>query len=143
MVTAAAWAVTIYTRGQRSRWITTGAGARIGLVTGLLAAALAFSITGIALFTQRFLLHQAGVMDSQWTVMVDATIKLMQQMMGQMGLPDQGQYQFQRALMLSPEGHAAYETLNIARSNFFMIVFAAIGGAIGARLLARSRRTDA
>ena len=40
MSAAAAWAVTIYVRGQRPAWITMGAGARIGLVTGLLAGAL-------------------------------------------------------------------------------------------------------
>src|SRR5205823_5982838 len=118
-----------------------GAGARIGLVTGLMAAALAFSLTGIALFVQRFFLHQAGAMDSEWKLVVDATMRLMQQMMAQMGLPDQGQYQFQRSLMLSPEGHAAYETLAMARNDIFLVVFAVAGGAVGARLLARSRRT--
>src|SRR5215472_3267752 len=60
MMAAAAWAVTIYVRGQRTAWITAGAGARIGLVTGLIAGALAFSITGIALFVERFVLHRAG-----------------------------------------------------------------------------------
>ena len=142
VLTAAAWAVTLYVRGRRSRWITMGAGARIGLVTGLIAAALAFSITGIALFVQRFLLHQASVIDTQWKLVVDTSVRLMQQMMSQMGLPDQGQYQSQRNLMLSPEGHAGYEILNIAWNNFFMVVFAAIGGAVGARLLARSRRQN-
>ena len=141
VVTAAAWAVSIYVRSQRPRWITMGAGARIGLVTGLMAAALAFSLTGIALFVQRFLLHQAGAMDNEWKLVVDATMRMMQQMMGQMGLPDQGQYQFQRSLMLSPEGHAAYETLSMARNDIFLVLFAVAGGAVGARLLARSRRT--
>src|SRR5579864_1994948 len=35
MSAAAAWAVMIYVRGQRPAWITMGAGARIGFVTGL------------------------------------------------------------------------------------------------------------
>src|ERR1700733_3888890 len=50
MAAAAAWAVVLYVRGQGPAWITIGAGARIGLVTGLLAAWLAFSISGGTLF---------------------------------------------------------------------------------------------
>lgn len=117
-----------------------GAGARIGLVTGLMAAALAFAITGIALFLERFAFHQSGAMDMQWKMLVDAMVQISQRVMGQLGVPDQGQYQMQRNLMLSPEGHAAYETLNIASNDAFLILFAAAGGAMGARILARSRR---
>jgi hypothetical protein len=36
MPLAAAWVVALYMRGQRPAWITTGAGARIGLMTGIL-----------------------------------------------------------------------------------------------------------
>ena len=140
MVAASAWAVTIYVRGQHPAWITMGAGARIGLVTGLMAAALAFAITGIALFLERFAFHQSGVMDTQWKMLVDAMVQISQRVMGQLGVPDQGQYLMQKNLMLSPEGHAAYETLNIASNDAFLILFAAAGGAMGARILARSRR---
>ena len=140
MVAASAWAVTIYVRGQQPAWITMGAGARIGLVTGLMAAALAFAITGLALFLERFAFHQSGAMDLQWKMLVDAMVQISQRVMGQLGVPDQGQYQMQRNLMLSPEGHAAYETLNIASNDAFLILFAAAGGAMGARILARSRR---
>ena len=140
MVAASAWAVTIYVKGQHPAWITMGAGARIGLVTGLMAAALAFAITGIALFLERFAFHQSGVMDTQWKMLVDAMVQISQRVMGQLGVPDQGQYQLQKNLMLSPEGHAAYETLNIASNDAFLILFAAAGGAMGARILARSRR---
>ena len=52
-------------------WITIGAGARIGLVTGLLAAWLAFSVSGSALFVERFVLHQAAQIDSEWKTRVD------------------------------------------------------------------------
>lgn len=142
MTAAAAWAVTLYTRSQRPAWITAGAGARIGLVTGLMAAALAFAVTGLALFLDRFLLHQGTSMDNEWRMFVDAVVKWSQQILTQMGVPDQGQSTAQKNLMLSPEGHAAYATLNIAGNDAFLVVFAVIGGAIGARLLARSKRTQ-
>src|SRR5580658_6356990 len=41
MALAAYWAVVLYVRSERLAWITVGAGARIGLVTGLLTSWLA------------------------------------------------------------------------------------------------------
>ena len=140
MVGAAACAVVLYVRKQRSAWITMGAGARIGLVTGMLAAAMAFTVTGIALFLERFVFHRAGAIDDQWRVFVDAVFAMSQQIQAQMGLHDQGQAIAQKNLMLSPEGHAGWVAFNIAGREAFLILFAAAGGAMGARLLARSRR---
>ncbi len=140
MVAAAAWAVTLYVRGQRPGWITMGAGARIGLVTGLMAAALAFCLTGIALFVERFVFHQAGAMDDQWRAFVDFEINFTQQVWSQMGLQDHGQLVVQKNLMLAPEGHAGWIAFNIAAREVFLVMCAAAGGAMGARLLARSRR---
>src|SRR5215469_10953858 len=88
MSAAAAWAVTLYVRGQRPAWITVGAGARIGLVTGLIAGAVAFSVSGGSLFVQRFVLHQAAVIDSEWKSRVDASNQLTQQFAAQMGVTD-------------------------------------------------------
>jgi hypothetical protein len=143
MMAAAAWAVTIYSRRQRPAWITAGAGARIGLVTGLLAAAMAFATTGVALFSSRFVLHQGSAMDNEWRAFVDAVVTWSQQILTQMGVADQGQSAMQKSLMLSPEGHAAYATLNIAGNDLFLVLFAMAGGALGARLLRRSRRPQA
>jgi hypothetical protein len=142
MVAAAAWAVTIYVRSQRPAWITTGAGARIGVVTGLLAAALAFSITGIWFFLGRSVLHQGGAIDAQWRAFVDYEINLIQQIRSQMGIQDQGQIVAQKALMLSPEVHAGIMAFSIAGRELFFVLCAAAGGAIGARVLARSKRTQ-
>ena len=47
MAAAAAWAVVLYVRSQRPAWITIGAGARIGLVTGVLGGWTGCRITGI------------------------------------------------------------------------------------------------
>ena len=63
MAAAAAWAVVLYVRSQRPAWITIGAGARIGLVTGLLGGWLAFSASGGALFVERFVFHQSSQID--------------------------------------------------------------------------------
>jgi hypothetical protein len=142
MSSAAAWAVTIYVRGQRPAWITMGAGARIGLVTGLIAAAMAITANGIALFVERFSLHQGGGIDAEWKARVDASNQLTQQLAAQMGVLDQAQLQAQRNFMLSPEGHAGIEAFGMASNAIFLLLFAAAGGAMGARFLARSRRPE-
>ena len=142
MSAAAAWAVTLYVRRQRPAWITMGAGARIGLVTGVIAAALAITASGSALFLQRFVLHQGAAIDAEWKSRVDASNQLTQQLAAQMGVLDQTQLQAQRNLMLSPEGHAGIETFGMASNALFLLLFAAGGGAMGARLLARSRRPE-
>ena len=72
MAGAAAGAVLLYMRSQRPAWITIGAGARIGLVTGLIAGWLAFGVSGIWLFVQRVFLHQAGQIDAVYTAFLDA-----------------------------------------------------------------------
>src|SRR5947209_13389378 len=66
MSAAAAWAVTIYVRIQRPAWITMGAGARIGLVTGLISAWVAFAATGFSLFAVRDLMGQGRTLDQMW-----------------------------------------------------------------------------
>ena len=58
MAAAAAWAVVLYMRSQRPAWITIGAGARIGLVTGLLGAWVAAAATGSHAVCDALLLHQ-------------------------------------------------------------------------------------
>jgi hypothetical protein len=138
MSAAAAWAVVLYMRSQQPAWITAGAGARIGLVTGLLAGWMAFGVSGCTLFVQRFLLHQSGQIDGEWKSSVEAG----QQMVAQMGMADAAQMQTQRAWMLSPEGHAGFATFGIVFNAAFLLLFAVAGGALGARLLARTHRPE-
>jgi hypothetical protein len=147
MAAAAAWAVAIYVRSQRAPWITIGAGARIGLVTGILAAWLAFSVSGSALFARRFILHQSSQMDAEWKTNVEASQLMAQQWAAGAGAADQAQLQAARAQvqawMLSPWGHAGIEVFSLVGSSLFLLFFAVGGGALGARLMARTRRPEA
>jgi hypothetical protein len=147
MAAAAAWAVVLYVRSQRPAWITTGAGARIGLVTGLLAAWLAFTISGGALFVQRFALHQSGQIDSDWKSRVDTSQQMTQQWTSDLEPSDAAEAKSLRtqvqAWMLSPSGHAGIETFSLGFNAVFLLFFAAGGGALGARLIARARRKQA
>ncbi|MGO9438050.1 MAG: hypothetical protein ACLPH3_01715 [Terracidiphilus sp.] len=148
MAAAAAWAVALYVRGQQApAWITIGAGARIGLVTGLLAAWLAFSISGSVLFVERYVLHQSGQIDSEWKSRVELSQQMTQNWAAGLEPADAAEAQALRsqvqAWMLSASGHAGIEVFSLTFNSVFLLFFAAGGGALGARLLARRRRPEA
>lgn len=148
MAAAAAWAVVLYVRGQRPGWVTTGAGARIGLVTGVLAAWLAFTVGGGTLFVERILLHNGGQTDDLYNTLFTEPMQLaMQQSIAQMQPADAGRAQMMwahlQAWMLSPWGRAGIWTLAFCVNSVFLLFFAAGGGALGARLSARTRRPEA
>jgi anti-sigma factor RsiW len=146
MAIAATWAVALYMRSQRPAWITLGAGARIGLVTGLLAGWLTFGVNGCALFVQRFFLHQSSQMDAEWKTRVLMGQQMAEQLTSGMTPPDAAQAQAIRAQfqtwMLSPEGHAGMVVFQFAVSTAFLLFFAAAGGALGARLLVRVSKPE-
>ncbi|MGA2634783.1 MAG: hypothetical protein ABSF16_11145 [Terracidiphilus sp.] len=133
---AASWAVVLYMRSQRSGWITIGAGARIGLVTGLLGAWTAAAATGISLFVMRFILHQGKQFDDLWQDSVQQRVTpLIAQQWASMGIDI-------RAWLLSPEGRAGMMLSFILFFLAVLILFAVGGGALGARLVARTRRPE-
>lgn len=146
MSAAAAWAVTAYVRWQRPAWITLGAGLRIGLVTGILAGWLAFSISGGALFVDRFVLHHAAQIDTEWKSAVESGKEMTQQITAGMSGDEAVQAEAKRnemyGFMLSPEGHAGWMALGFALRSVFLLLFAAGGGALGARMMARTRRPE-
>jgi hypothetical protein len=136
---AAAWAVSLYVRRQRSPWITMGAGARIGLVTGLLAGWLAFCATGVAFYSMRFLMHEGGTFDDAWTSKVNQSFNQQFQSMS----ADPQAVTLVRNLFLSPEGRAGMVLTWLLLLEVGLLVFAAAGGALGARMMARSRGPEA
>jgi hypothetical protein len=144
MSSAAALAVALYLRSQRPAWITVGAGARIGLVTGLLGAWIAFSANGGALFVQRVVLHHGSQIDADWMNNISAGEQLSKQMFESMGpmfaAQEEAAEAQNRTWMLSSEGHAGGQASNLAIASCFLLLFAIAGGALGARFQARTRR---
>jgi hypothetical protein len=136
MAVAAAWAVALYLRSQRPAWITMGAGARIGLVTGLLGGWTAAAASGITLFAMRFFLHQGKTLDDTWQAIIS------DQVAGQWTAAgvDAQTITLYKAWLLSPEGRAGSMLSAILLLVTALIFFAVGGGALGARLQARSRR---
>lgn len=133
MAAAAAWAVMLYVRSQQPAWITIGAGARIGLVTGLFGGWTAACVSGLTLYAMRFLLHRGQFFDSFWENIVGPQ---MSQQWASMGVDPQTTA-LARAWLLSPEGRAGWVLCAILVLAFGLLLFAVAGGALGARLLVR------
>ena len=138
MATAAAWVVVHYVRSQKPAWITIGAGARIGFVTGLISSWLAAALIGGSLFSARYFAHQGQVFDSLWR---DQLIPKMVQQWESMGT-DSASIELLKTLALSPEGKAGSLLSGVLLLAVALLVFAIAGGALGARLVARTRRPD-
>jgi hypothetical protein len=124
-------------RNQRPPWITIGAGARIGLMTGILGGWAAALTTGVTLYAQRFWFHQGKTFDDLWQNQV---IEVSQQL-SSMGFDAQA-IAANKVLMLSPEGRAGSMLFNTGLLAMIILAFAVGGGALSARLLGRPRRTE-
>jgi hypothetical protein len=138
MAMAAAWTVVLYVRTQRPAWITIGAGARIGLVTGLLGGWVAAATTGVILFCLRFMFHQGRFFDGYWQDLVN---QQMTQQWTSMGV-DPTTVSILKSWLMSPEGRAGSMLSAILFLVFGLVFFAVGGGALGARLMARTRSPE-
>lgn len=143
---AALWVVRLYARRIAPLSVTTGAGARIGLVTGLLTGWLVLAIDCAVLWSQRYLLHQGSQIDSQFEQAMEPGLRLNQQMLQNLGTAG-GQVQSQvasmKAFIFSPEGRAGMLLAGSLMSLVILVFFAVVGGALGARLVPRLRRPEA
>jgi hypothetical protein len=138
MAFSAASVVLLYMRDRRPAWITMGAGARIGLVSGVIGGWSAIATAGIGLFAMRFWLHQGRVFDDFWTSLVT------QQMPAQFVSAgwDAQAIAAQRASMLTPDGQAGWTLGIFLVLSVVLLFFGTVGGAMGARLVVRARRSQ-
>lgn len=138
-----AWVVSLYMRSQRPAWITIGAGARIGLVTGILGSWTAAVTTGITLFAMRYWLHQGQIFDNFWNTVVAAQMdQQLTQQWASLGNSAQS-IAMVKAWMLSPEGRAAWVLCAMGFLSAILLLCAVAGGALGARMHVRRRRPGA
>jgi hypothetical protein len=139
MAMAAYWTVVLYVRSLHPAWITVGAGARIGLVTGLLSSWLGAALIGGTLFAARVFLHQGNAIDATWN---ERFVLPMTQQWTSMGV-DAATLAALRGWVISPEGRAGLVLCAVLFLVVLLVLFAVGGGALGARLQARARRPQA
>lgn len=137
MLAVAAAVVLLYMRNRQPAWLTTGAGMRIGLVTGLFCGWTSVAAAGLSLYAARFWMHQGKIYDDLWTLRVVPRIS---EQLAANGWSQQMVAQ-QSAMMLSPEGQAGYTIGVLLLLAGILLPFAAAGGALGVRMAVRSRRS--
>jgi hypothetical protein len=130
------WAVSLYMRSQQPAWITIGAGARIGLVSGILGGWTSAATAAVALYAMRYWLHQGHIFDNFWESLINQQIA---QQWSAMGVDAQTAVSL-KALLLSPEGRAAWVLCTVGFLVLVSVLFAMAGGALGARMSIRRRR---
>jgi hypothetical protein len=135
MAGTGALVVVLYMRNRRPSWITLGAGARLGLVTGVLGGWSTAAASGMALYAARYWFHQGNLLDD----LLQKQINEGSQQMLSLGF-DAQTVATTRALMLSPQGRAGSVLSNACFLALATLVFAVAGAALSARILARTRR---
>ena len=138
MPVASAWVVSLYTRAQRPPWITISAGARIGLVTGIVGGWFAAATTAVTLYAMRFWFHQGKIFDNLWENSVSHQVS----QWTAMGADNQSIDWFKN-LLLSPEGRAASFLCGMALLTTALLLFSIAGGALGARMQVKKHRPEA
>ncbi len=138
MAATGAWAVVLYVRSLRPAWITIGAGARIGLATGLLGTWTAAATTSIILFAMRFWFHAGSFYDDLWQNLVNQQLS---QQWSSMGV-DAQTIAAMKAWLTPPEARAGWLLVAMMVLTMALLLFAVAGGALGARFTARNRRPE-
>jgi ribosomal protein L40E len=135
VIGGAVLAIVVYHRRAPAFLLETRSGVRIGAVAGLLAAYSSVIATAIWRMFARYVLHQGSAIDRFYESVIQQSSAFVQ------SNPEaQAQWHSYVQFLLSPDGRAAYTLMNAATTSLGIIVFSAIGGALGVRLLA-SRKT--
>ncbi len=131
VVGGAVLAISVYHRRAPSFLLETRSGIRIGAVAGLIAAYSSVIATAIWRVFARYVLHQGYAIDQFYDSVIQQSTALVQ------ANPDaQAQWRSYVHFLLSPDGRAAYTLMNAATTSVGIILFSAIGGALGVRLFA-------
>jgi hypothetical protein len=111
--------------------LETRSGVRIGAVAGLIAAYSSMIGTAIWQIFERYVLHRGYAIDQLYESIIQQSTALA------LNNPEtQAQWHSYVRFLLSPDGRAAYVLMNAATTSLGIILFSAIGGALGVRLLA-------
>jgi len=131
VVGGAVLAIVLYHRRAPGFLLETRSGVRIGAVAGLIAAYSSVIATAIWRVFARYVLHQGHAIDQFYDAVIQQSTAFVKTN------PDaEAQWHAYVHFLMSPDGRAAYTLINAATTSVGIILFSAIGGALGVRLLA-------
>jgi hypothetical protein len=141
LVGGAMAAVALYQRRSNYSLLNLRTGLRIGMVAGVVAAFFATACNAGLILFQRHALHMSKAIDDSMDGNIKAMVEQMGGRMAQTTPEAQAQIQAYFRFLLSPDGKAFLGLTSAATAAVGMILFAALGGALGARVFAARRRS--
>jgi hypothetical protein len=108
-------------------------GLRIGTLAGLIAAYTSVAMTAIWRAFARFVLHQGAVIDHFYDTVIQQSFRQQSAVLAQ---TPEAQAQMKQLLhfFLTPDGRATYALMYSALIAIAIIIFSALGGALGVRI---------
>jgi hypothetical protein len=140
LVGGAMAAVALYQRRSRNGFLNLRTGLRIGLVAGVVAAFFATACNAAVLLFQRYALHMSKAIDESMDGNIREIVGQLGGKMAQATPETQAQLQAYFRFLLSPDGKAFLSLTSSATAALAMVLFAALGGALGARIFVARRR---
>lgn len=134
--------ITLYRRRTGS-FPTSKMGWRIGGLLGVFAAFITAALSGLALVVQRYAFHQGAVIDQRLHDAVQMSSEMYTNLFAGSNPDLVAAFAETRHFWLTPDGAATMVLLNTAGVAVFLLLFAAVGGAIGARLSQKTAQSSA
>jgi hypothetical protein len=123
MISGSIITLALYQRRRPLAWMDAGVGARIGLVVGLALVVFLAVTWGVAGLVARYVLHNLGTLDAQWTealrVQLEKSAAIAQQP------PESMKF------MLSPEYRAGVMLAMLGLVSGGLLLLSTVGGAVG------------
>jgi hypothetical protein len=131
---AAALVIFLYKRKRPKAMLTGRSGFRIGGLTGLVIAYVWAAVAAIIHVVQRFPMHVGKAIDSDYENAMNQSVTVFQT-----SPETQAQMRAMVHFFLTPDGRATYSFLGMGYLTVVTILYAALGGYVGARLFAGRR----
>ncbi|GEM_PF-2252218 len=126
--------IRLYQRKVAIAPLNAGAGARIGVIVGLLTAFVTMTVNAATMVIQRYALHMGGTFDAQLTASIHQAMQRAAE-----GNPD-AQVQGFIHFWLSPEGRAGLVLATAAMLVAGIVVLSVVSGALAAKMFPARRR---
>lgn len=134
--------ISLYRR-RTGTFPTSRMGWRIGGLLGVFAAFITAALSGLALVIQRYAFHQGAVIDQRLRDAVQLSSEMYTNLFAGANPDMAAAFAETRRFWLTPDGAATMVLLNSAGVAVFLLLFAAVGGAIGARLSQKTAQSSA
>ena len=114
--------------------LDTRSGLRIGALAGIIAAYTSVAVTAAWRVFARFVLHQGAAIDKFYDTFIRQSFSQQSAVFLQSNPETQAQLKTSLHFLLSPDGKAAYTLMYSAITALGIVLFSALGGALGVRL---------